>query len=75
MDLLPEDIRTYQVYLANERKLTPKSILIAVSANGFLYKVTLKKDWSFEEARARRYRRQPGDDQRDPGATSAAELL
>jgi integrase/recombinase XerD len=48
-DLHPEDIRTYQVYLTNERKLTPKSILIAVSAIRFLYKVTLKKDWSFED--------------------------
>ena len=31
-DLHPEDIRTYQVYLTNERKLAPESILIAVSA-------------------------------------------
>ena len=28
----PEDIRAYQVYLTNERKLSPSSILIAVSA-------------------------------------------
>jgi len=48
-DLHPEDIRSYQVYLTNERKLTPKSILIAVSAIRFLYKVTLKKDWAFED--------------------------
>jgi site-specific recombinase XerD len=48
-DLGPEDIRTYQVYLTNERKLAPGSILIAVSAIRFLYKVTLKKDWAFEE--------------------------
>jgi site-specific recombinase XerD len=48
-DLHPEDIRTYQVYLTNERKLAPESILIAVSAIRFLYKVTLKKDWTFEE--------------------------
>jgi len=48
-DLHPEDIRTYRVYLTNERKLTPKSILIAVSAIRFLYKVTLKKDWTFED--------------------------
>jgi len=45
----PEDIRTYQVYLTNERKLAPGSVVIAVSALRFLYKVSLKKDWSFED--------------------------
>ena len=45
----PEDIRTYQVYLTNEKKLAPSSVLIAVSALRFLYKVSLKKDWSFED--------------------------
>ena len=45
----PEEIRTYQVYLTNERKLAPGSILIAVAALRFLYKVTLKKDWTFED--------------------------
>jgi integrase/recombinase XerD len=45
----PEDIRTYQVYLTNERKLAPGTILIAVAALRFLYKVSLKKDWSFED--------------------------
>jgi integrase/recombinase XerD len=49
-DLCPDDIRTYQVYLTNDRKLTPQSILIAVAALRFLYKVTLKKEWTFEEA-------------------------
>jgi len=44
----PEDIRAYQVYLTNERKLAPSSVLIAVSALRFLYKVSLKKDWTFE---------------------------
>jgi integrase/recombinase XerD len=42
----PEEIRAYQVYLTNEKKLAPGSIVIAVSALRFLYKVTLKKDWS-----------------------------
>ena len=41
----PEEIRTYQVYLTNEKKLAPGSIVIAVSALRFLYAVTLKKDW------------------------------
>jgi integrase/recombinase XerD len=45
----PEDIRTYQVYLTNEKKLAPGSIVIAVSALRFLYKTSLKKDWSFED--------------------------
>src|ERR1700694_5187931 len=49
-DLLgPEDIRTYQVYLTNGEKPAPNSILIAVSALRFLYKVSLHKDWSFED--------------------------
>ena len=45
----PEDIRAYQVYLTNERKLAPSSVLIAVAALRFLYKVSLKKDWSFDD--------------------------
>jgi integrase/recombinase XerD len=48
--LCPEDIRTYQVHLTEEKKLAPGSILIAVSAIRFLYKVTLKKDWALDEA-------------------------
>jgi integrase/recombinase XerD len=40
-----EETRAYQVYLTNEKKLAPRSIVIAVSALRFLYKVTLKKDW------------------------------
>jgi site-specific recombinase XerD len=45
----PEDIRAYQLYLINERKLATGSILIAVAALRFLYKVTLHKNWTFEE--------------------------
>jgi len=45
----PEDIRTYQIYLTNEKKLAPKSIAIAVAALRFLYNVTLKKGWTVEE--------------------------
>lgn len=44
-----EDIRAYQVYLTNERKLAPGSVLIAVAALRFLYKVSLKKDWPFAD--------------------------
>src|SRR5215471_14027390 len=45
----PEEIRTYQVYLTNERKLAPGSVLIAVAALRFLYKVSLKRDWPFDD--------------------------
>src|SRR5271169_3283943 len=45
----PEDIRTYQVYLTNEKKLSPSSIPIAIAALRFFYKLSLKKDWSFED--------------------------
>ena len=45
----PEEIRSYQLYLTNEKKLAPSSILIAVAALRFLYKVTLHKDWSLED--------------------------
>ena len=38
-----EQICTYQVYLTNEKKLAPGSILIAVAALRFLYKVSLKR--------------------------------
>jgi integrase/recombinase XerD len=45
----PEEIRSYQVHLTDERKLATGSILIAVAALRFLYKVTLHKDWSVED--------------------------
>src|SRR5215510_14604391 len=48
-ELGPEEIRTYQVYLTNEKKLAPGSVVIAVSALRFLYRVTLHKDWVFQD--------------------------
>src|SRR5262245_62054097 len=45
----PEDIRAYQVYLTNDKKLAPGSVLIAVAGLRFLYKVSLQKDWSFDD--------------------------
>ena len=48
-ELGPEEIRTYQVHLIRERKLAPSSLEIAVCALRFLYKVTLKKPWSFDD--------------------------
>src|SRR5256712_12658138 len=41
----PEHIRDYQVYLTNEKKLAPGSVLIAVAALRFLYKVSLRRNW------------------------------
>ncbi len=48
-DLGPEEIRTYQVYLIRERHLAPSSLEIAVCALRFLYRVTLKQPWSFDD--------------------------
>jgi site-specific recombinase XerD len=45
----PEQIRAYQLYLTNEKKLSTGSITVAISALRFLYRVTLKKDWSFAD--------------------------
>jgi integrase/recombinase XerD len=45
----PDDIRAYQIYLTNEKKLAPGSVLIAVAALRFLYKVSLKRDWRFDD--------------------------
>jgi integrase/recombinase XerD len=47
--LTPEHIRTYQIYLTNEKKLAPGSIHVAIAALRFLYKITLKKNWTFED--------------------------
>ena len=45
----PEQIRAYQVYLSTERGLATSSLLVAVSALRFLYRVTLQKRWSFDD--------------------------
>jgi site-specific recombinase XerD len=47
--LTPEHIRTYQIYLTNEKKLAPNSIHMAVAALRFLYRITLRKEWTFGE--------------------------
>jgi len=44
----PEDIRAYQVYLTNEKKLAPRSVHVTVAALRFLYRVTLGLDWDFD---------------------------
>src|SRR5437762_11778401 len=45
----PEEIRTYQIYLTNEKKLTTHSIIVAVSARPFLSKITVQRNWSLGE--------------------------
>ena len=45
----PDQIHAYQVYLATERGLATSSLLVAVSALRFLYRVTLQKRWSFDD--------------------------
>ena len=43
-----EQIRTYQLYLAQEKKLSPSSLIVAVSALRFLYNVTLRREWNLD---------------------------
>jgi len=45
----PDDIRTYQIHLSRERQLSASSMLVAIAAIRFLYKITLKRDWNIEE--------------------------
>jgi integrase/recombinase XerD len=46
----PEEIRTYQIYLTNAKKLATSSLLIVISALRFLYNVSLKKGWNLDDA-------------------------
>jgi len=41
----PEEIRSYQLYLTNQRKFAPSSISLAVAALRFLYEITPHKGW------------------------------
>src|SRR5271154_892791 len=46
-DLLgPAEVRTYCLYLIQERHLSAGSITVALAAIRFLYKVTLKREWN-----------------------------
>lgn len=42
-------IRVYQLYLTNDKKLAISSIHCAIGALRFLYRVTLKRQWTFDE--------------------------
>ena len=44
----PEQIRDYQLYLTNQRKLAPSSIVVTTAALRFLYNTTLKRGWNLE---------------------------
>ncbi|AUT75885.1 integrase [Paraburkholderia hospita] len=45
----PDEIRAWLIYLREERKLAPSSLGPAIGALRFLYRVTLKRDWSDED--------------------------
>ncbi len=45
----PGDIRAYQLHLTRDKHLSASSILVAVAAIRFLYKVTLRRDWDLED--------------------------
>lgn len=44
-----EEIRTWQIYLVEERRLAASSISVAVAALRFLYTVTLKRPWVVDD--------------------------
>ena len=44
----PDEIRDYQLYLTNQRKLASSSIIVTTAALRFLYNVTLKRGWNLE---------------------------
>ena len=49
-DVLGEqEIRAYQLHLTQEKKLAPSTITVAVSALRFLYQVTRRRRWNFED--------------------------
>ena len=45
----PEEIRAWLIHLREERKLAPGSLGPTIGALRFLYRVTLKRDWSDED--------------------------
>jgi len=45
----PAEIRTWQVHLAQEKRLAARSITVAVSALRFFYTVTLKRPWVIDD--------------------------
>lgn len=48
-ELEPEHVRAYLVHLAYERALSVSTICMATAALRFLYQVTLKRNWTFDQ--------------------------
>ena len=46
----PEQIRNYQLFLTNRKKMSPSSIRVAVAALRFLFQVTLKRGWDLGQS-------------------------
>ncbi len=65
----PEEIRAYQVYLADQRKVAVGTRIVAVSALRFLYAVTLGRNWTVQLIPA------PKKDHRLPVILSPEEVL
>jgi site-specific recombinase XerD len=65
----PEEIRTYQIYLAEQKKVSVGTRIVAVSALRFLYAVTLRCDWTVQLIPA------PKKDHRLPVILSPQEVL
>jgi site-specific recombinase XerD len=64
----PEEIRQYQVYLVNERRVSLSYLIQIVAALRFLYCVTLQRDWAIRHIA---YPKQP---KRLPVVLSQAEV-
>ena len=45
----PTEIRAWQIYLAQDKRLAASSISVAVAALRFLYTVTLRRAWSIKD--------------------------
>jgi integrase/recombinase XerD len=65
----PEQIRTYQIYLAEDRKVAVGTRTVAVSAIRFLYLVTLQRAWTVQLIPS------PKKDHRLPVILSPEEVL
>lgn len=65
----PEEIRAYQIYLAEERKVSVGTRIVAVSALRFFYAVTLQQDWTVQLIPT------PKKDYRLPAILSPQEVL
>ena len=65
----PEEIRAYQIYLAEQKKVSVGTRIVAVSALRFLYAVTLRRDWTVQLIPA------PKKDHRLPVILSPQEVL